>query len=156
MVINFTYNWSKIFAPEETMQKEFGVSSLYLNALLACALLVGIAICFVSVYAGILLFVLLVLFWFYMKKAKHYAFTNKRLILVDALIGENVVSVDYNQITDITLEQSVIGQIGKWGTIIINTAGNNAPSYTLSFIHNPQEIKQALDAIRDTLNPPMQ
>ena len=92
------------------------------------------------------------LYWFYLKKSKHYAFTNKRVILVDSFIGGNVISIDYNQITDIEITQSAIDQGGRWGTITINTAGTHAPEVNLSFIENPQAIKQSLDEIRDTAN----
>lgn len=144
------YQWNKILAPEETLQKEFGLSTKYRNATIALIIIAGIAVCFFSLFAGGFIFFLGGIYWLYLTRAKHYAFTTKRMILVDAFVGSRVVSIDYNQITDIEIEQSVFDELGGWGTIVINTAGTYAPEIRLSFIDNPQNIKQSLDQIRDS------
>src|SRR5258706_1682993 len=120
------YDWSKIISPDETIEKEFGVSPFYLMCVLVFCIILAVISGLVGFYGGIGIFLLGLLYWFYLKKAKHYAFTKKRVILVDAFLGINITSVDYSQITDITVEQSVIDLVGKWGTIGINTAGRHS------------------------------
>lgn len=149
------FSWEKILAPEEILQKEFTISKRYRLAILisSIVLAIGAIISTASFLIGITILILGVIYWIYLTKAKHYAYTNKRIVLVDSFIGISTISVDYNQITDIELQQSLFEQIGGWGTIIINTAGTRAPEILLSFIENPEVLKQELDAIRDTIHP---
>ena len=144
-----SYHWEKILAPDEVLQKEFSISPYYRRASLALVLLCSIILFSQIFYIGILVIFLGWLYWLYLTKAKHYAFTNKRIILVESFWGTSITSIDYAQITDIEIEQSAIDQMGRWGTLIINTAGTYAPEVHLQFIDNPEGIKQELDTIRD-------
>jgi uncharacterized membrane protein YdbT with pleckstrin-like domain len=148
------YNWTTLLAPEETVENEFVVSNTYRLLSLIALLAGGIFTMFVVIYAGILIVLLGILYWFYLGKAKHYAFTKKRVILVESFFGTTVTSVDYAQITDITIDQNAFDQIGGWGTILISTAGTNTPQIRLSFIDNPLQVKQQLDTIRDASSAP--
>jgi len=148
------YNWEKILAPEEVLQKEFTISKRYWILILGGAILLAVAaiISTSSFPIGITILLLGLIYWIYLTKAKHYAYTNKRVVLVDSFIGTTVISVDYDKITDIEMEQSFVEQIGGWGTIILNTAGTRAPEILLPFIDNPAVLKQELDSIRDTVH----
>lgn len=144
------YDWSKTLSPDESIEKEFGVSPFYLNCILVFSIIVGIIASFVGFYGGIGIVLLGLLYWYYLKKAKHYAFTKKRVILVESFFAVSITTVDFTQMTDVTVEQSVIDQIGKWGTIVINTAGTNSLQQRISFVDNPHELKKLLDSVRDT------
>jgi uncharacterized membrane protein YdbT with pleckstrin-like domain len=146
--MNLHFQWSSVLAQDEQIQKEFGISSRYLMAVLIGSVLGGLVVVFVVWFMGIFLFLLGLLYWYYMKKSKHYAFTSKRVVLVDAFFGMAVTSIDYNQITDIEITQSAIDQIGGWGTLTINSAGTHVPETYIQFIDNVQEVKKSLDEIR--------
>lgn len=143
------YDWNKILSPDEQLQAEFTISTKYIQAITTAILIVGIIACFVSIYAGILVIILGGVYFLYLSRAKHYCFTNKRIVLVDSFFGVSITSIDYSQVTDIEVEQSVIDQFGGWGTLTINTAGNNSPAFRLSFVENPQDKKAKMDEIRD-------
>jgi len=143
------FNWSKTLAADESLQKEFSISTRYRNILFSLSTVASLIILFFNIFVAIFIFLLGLLYWFYLKKAKHYGFTNKRIILVDSFLGQSITSIDYNQITDIEIEQSFLDQTLGWGTLIVNTAGTHVPEINLTFIDNPQSIKQALDQIRD-------
>src|SRR5690242_10024457 len=98
------YNWSSVVAPEETIEKEFGVSSFYLMCVVVFCGVLGLISLVVAFYGGIIIFLLGLLYAFYLRRAKHYAFTKKRLIMVDAFLGVNITTVDYTQITDVAVE----------------------------------------------------
>jgi uncharacterized membrane protein YdbT with pleckstrin-like domain len=142
------FDWKKILSPDEKIQKEFGISKIYYNTILALSLILAAITVTASLFAGVLLALLGLVYWFYLKSAKHYAFTNKRIVLVDAFAGMSANSIDYNQITDIQFEQSFAEQILGIGTFNINTAGTHSPLTSLTFIDNPQNLKQKLDQIR--------
>ena len=147
------YDWSSLIAPEESIEKEFSLSPLFLRLILFVSLLLAIPTALISIIAGVAIVLLGFLYWFYMKKAKQYVLTKKRIILVDAFLGTNIISIDYDEIADISVEQSVFDEIGKWGTLIITTAGTHAPGVRISFVADPKGLKQLLDTIRDS-NPP--
>lgn len=148
-MLSVQFNWKTVLAPDEMLQKEFAVSLRFLQLLLAATIVGSIVVCFANIFAGIIVLLSGVVYCFYLYKAKHYALTDKRMVLVESFLGETITSVDYSQITDIEIEQSVIDQMGGWGAMVINTAGTHVPEIRLSFIDQPQQIKQNLDMIRD-------
>lgn len=143
------YSWAKILAPEEILKKEFTTSLRYRQAILAADIIISVVIITQNIYAGILVLLLGLLYWLYMAVSKHYAFTDKRVIIVDSFISRNITSINYSQITDIEIDQNVLDRIGGWGTITINTSGTHVPVTNLSPIEDPISIKQSLDQIRD-------
>lgn len=143
------FSWSTVIAPEETIQKEFTLSVRYQKGILLLSVVLGVAVGIMDIYPGITVFILGCFYWYYTHVAKHYAFTSKRIILVDSFLGTNIISIDYTQVTDIEIEQSALDALFGWGTIVINTAGTHVPEIRLTFIDNPQDIKKSLDAIRD-------
>ncbi len=145
------FNWKKILSPKESVQKEFGISNGYCAIIIIISLLAALVASSQSSPLAVTVFIFLLglCYSLYLKKSRHYAFTDKRIIIVDSFVGTNITSIDYSQITDIEIDQSFIDQIAGWGNLTINTAGTHTPQITLSFIDNPQSLKQALDQIRD-------
>ncbi len=143
------YDWSKILSPQEELQSEFTISTRYIQIVTSGIILLGIILCFFSIFAGIFIILLGGLYFLYLSRAKHYCFTNKRIVLVDSFFGTNITSIDYTQVTDVEMEQSAVEQYCGWGTLVINTAGTHAPEIRLPFIDNPQEKKIRMDEIRD-------
>lgn len=143
------FEWSKILSQEEELKKEFTISKQFRQIVLITIVIGSITVCFFSLYAGILIFILGLVYWLYLTKSKHYGLTSRRIVLVDSFIGSSIVSIDYNQITDIEIEQSFVDQLGGWGTLVINTAGTHVPEIRLTFINAVQEVKTTIDQIRD-------
>jgi hypothetical protein len=100
------YKWQNIIASDETVQKDFTVSRRFRQALLIGSVILAIFLSFQNIYGGIIILLLGLLYWRYMSTAKHYAFTNKRVILVESFITKNITSIDYNQITDIEINKN--------------------------------------------------
>lgn len=144
------YDWSKTLSPDESIEKEFAISPFFLKVILIVSVLLAIPTALTAPLAGAGIFVLGIFYWFYLRRAKHYVLTKKRVVLVDAFLGINVTSIDYQQITDVAVEQSLIDELGHWGTLVINTAGTHTPPIRLSFVPDPQRLKQTLDTVRDT------
>lgn len=141
------YHWDKLLTPEEKLQKEFTISPRYRCIIVSLIAIGAIIISFQSIFTGILFFLLDALYWWYLKTAKHYAFTDKRIILVESFINKNIMSIYYDKITDIQVDQNVFDQLGGWGTIVLNTAGTHVPQIYLSFTDDPYSIKKTLDQI---------
>lgn len=141
------YQWDKLLTPEEKLLKEFTISSRYRNIIVTLIAIGGIIISFQNILSGILFFVLDAIYWWYLKTAKHYAFTNKRVILVESFINKNIISIYFNQLTDMQIDQNIFDQLGGWGTITFDTAGTHVPEIQLTLIDDPQAVKKTLDQI---------
>lgn len=145
-----SYKWGTVLAPDEKVQKEFGISLRYRHAVVVVIILISGLCMTQNFYGGLIVLIAGALYILYLTIGKHFAFTDKRVILVESFLIREIVSVDYNQITDIEVGQNAIDLIGGWGTITINTAGTHAPEINISFVENPVSVKQSLDQIRDS------
>jgi hypothetical protein len=144
------YNWNNYLSVNEKVRIDFGVSNVYSVSILAVATVIAIVLSFTNIFVGIGTLLLGILYWFYLTRGKRYAFTNKRIILIDSFLGKNVINVDYNKITDITVDQNAIDMMGGWGTIIINTAGSDVPEAVLQNVNNPQMLKNKIDEFAES------
>lgn len=142
------FTWNSILASDEKIQKEFGVSNAYVISILILTIIVSVIVAYQYIPAGLFLFVLGAFYSFYIKKAKHFAFTNKKIYLVESFIGTSIATIDFAQITDIEIDQSFIDSMGGWGTLIVNSAGTHAPLMSISPVDNPQALRQTLDKIK--------
>lgn len=146
------FNWDKYLSPSETLKSEFNISKRFTSTILVLTLILALIMLIVNIFGSLISLFIGLFYWYYLTKSKHYAFTNKRVLLVESFLGKSMISMDFSQITDIEINQSFFDQIGGWGTITINTAGTNVPKTDISFIDNPFSIKQALDQIRGQKN----
>ena len=146
------FSWTNILTDEEKKELEFGISSTYAFTLLFLTSLAGLIVLFSNVFVGLAIILLGYVYFLYLRKGKHFIFTDKRIVMVDAFIGKEIISVDYSQITDIQMEQSPFELFAGWGNLAINTAGTHSPEIKLSFIDNPQKVKLELDSIRGRIN----
>ncbi|MBI2329829.1 PH domain-containing protein [Candidatus Daviesbacteria bacterium] len=143
----------KFLAPGEKVIKVFD----YANAELMWDLLWG----FLPVLLAIILFgfditgVIIGLFigsyfilsGLYKKLTLKYLVTDKRVVLKKGLIGQSTVSADYSKITDVTVQQGILGRlILHTGTIVLNTAGTDLGEVILKWVQNPFEAKNTIYA----------
>ena len=71
-----------------------------------------------------------------------YLITDKRVIVKKGLIGQSTISADYSQITDVSVEQGILGRlILHTGTIVLDTAGTDLAKVQLKWVENPFETK---------------
>jgi hypothetical protein len=141
------YIWKNYLSENEKVEVDFGVSNLYSGILLAIATLIAVVISFSNIFVGLGILLLGIVYWFYLTRGKRYAFTNRRIIAIDVSLGKSVTNIEYDKITDISIDQNVFEMMGGWGTIIINTAGSDNPEAILQFVQNPQKIKNELDKL---------
>lgn len=143
------FNWNRILSKDEEVKKEFGISNYYLTVIFVITTIAAALTLSTGFGIALTIFFLGSFYCFYLKKSRHYAFTNKRIILVDSFIGANIVSVEYDKITDVEIDQAPIDQILGWGNLIINTAGTHSSFMSMPYVENPHAIKQTLIDIRD-------
>lgn len=146
--------WRKALSPNEKIKYEFSVGKKYkkVSLLLGCG--AGIALLFSpAFFIGILIIISSVLYFgYFVELTNVFALTNKRVIIYRGWISTDIISIDYDKITDITVSQSIFGRMTNSGNIIINTAGAGfkklKEDQKLDNIENPHEMKKKLDEIR--------
>lgn len=97
---------------------------------LALPLLLGVFFLLTLVWAplGILCF----LYAFTVYKTTEMAFTNKRLIAKTGFIRRKTVEVKINRIESLQVDQSILGRLFNYGTLILSGAGTpQAPIHGL-------------------------
>jgi len=69
------------------------------------------------------------------------AITNKRVIAKTGLISRNTIELNLSKIESIRVDQSILGRIFNYGSIIVAGAGN--PQAPVVGISNPMEFRKA-------------
>ena len=72
--------------------------------------------------------------------------TNKRVLKHRGIIIHKVPMMLLRKVTDMTYSRSVLGQIGNYGTIVFESAGQKQAIRELTYIPEPDAVAQALNA----------
>ena len=72
--------------------------------------------------------------------------TNKRVIKHTGVITHKVPMMLLRKVTDMTYRRSLLGQIGGYGTIVFESAGQKQAIRELTFVPDPDAVAQALNA----------
>ena len=143
--------WKKILNQDEKIEYEFSISERYRKIHLVFFGIISIILIITEPhYIGVLAFLLVVFYYgFYIRIANAYAFTKKRIIIHQGWLSTKTISIDYEKITDITVEEPLLDRvITHTGNLVINTAGTDFPEVVLTRISRPYEIKKKLDHFR--------
>lgn len=137
--------WEKDVTEGEKIELDFGISAAYSKSCIIASIVLGLLLMYpygegiVIIIGGILFF------GFHERKANNYALTNKRILIKQGLLHNSTTSVEYHQITDITISEPFFERfITGSGTIAINTAGSSVAEAHLKHVANPQEIKKKI------------
>lgn len=74
-------------------------------------------------------------------KTTELAFTNKRVIAKFGFVSRRTFELNTNKIESVQVEQSVLGRIFDYGTLVISGAGN--PQAPILGISKPMEFRRA-------------
>jgi uncharacterized membrane protein YdbT with pleckstrin-like domain len=146
--------WKKVLRADEVVKHEFSIGKRYRTFNMIVWGLVALLFMTGSIGFGVFLF-LLVLFYFgfYLRVANAYALTDKRILIHRGWLSTSAVSVEYTNITDVTIQEPFIERLlTKTGNLLINTAGTGAKEVTLTHITAPYEVRKKIDEIRSLAN----
>ena len=147
--MNYQHIWDKTLVEGEKVEYEFSVSSRFRKVYLIVWSIISL-ILLPAAGIGILTFLIALLYFaFYLQRANAYAFTKKRVLVHKGWLSTNAISVDFNQITDVTVVERFFDRLlTKTGSLAINTAGTTKHEIALKNIARPYEVKKKLDEIR--------
>jgi uncharacterized membrane protein YdbT with pleckstrin-like domain len=150
--------WAKILNSEEEIKYEFSVSKNFSTAMMVLGCLAGIIILFTPGYfVGILVIIASVFYFkYFIFWTNSFAFTNKRVLIYRGWIATDLISIDYNKITDIIVDQPVIGKLTNSGHLLVNTASSSAietrQKQKIENIDNPYETKKRLEKFKNLIS----
>lgn len=153
--MNYQKIWDKVLEKDEEVKHEFSISSRYLNTWFVFWTIFVFSQSDSGDLAGGLMFLGIVAFYlfFYRKRSRIYAFTDKRIAIHTGWLSTKMISIDYNQITDIKIEEPFLGKIiFGTGILQIATAGTGSPPVRFRHIEKPYELKKKLDSLRGENN----
>ncbi|MEX0895777.1 MAG: PH domain-containing protein [Patescibacteria group bacterium] len=100
---------------------------------------------FFAILGGLLIGSFLFIKALYIKYTLAYLITDKRIVIKKGLIGQSTLSADYTKLTDVTVEQGILGRLLlNTGTIKLNTAGSDLEEINLRWVSNPFSTKDIL------------
>lgn len=148
--MNYEKIWKKVLIDDEKVEYEFSVGDRYIKFCLIAWGIISFPLLF---FWGIGIFVFAIIFFyytFYLKVANAYAFTNKRVLIHRGWLSTHSISVDYDKITDIHIQEPFFDRIiTHTGDIAIITAGTTSDQILLKHITAPYEVKKKLDTFKD-------
>lgn len=135
--------WQKILSKDEIVKEEFSISNRYIK-------IWGIVSVVITSISIVIPIILAFYYFFYLKRANIYAFTNKRILIHKGWLSTHLTSVDYHKITDIHVKEGFFERIiTKSGSLIIDTAGTSGEEIILKNVANPYKLKKLLDELKD-------
>lgn len=78
-----------------------------------------------------------------------YVITRTGVYTRTGIIGTTVVQTTYDKITDLGIEQDVLGRVLRYGTLRVNTAGSNQAPIVMHGLAQPYEVKSTVERTKD-------
>jgi membrane protein YdbS with pleckstrin-like domain len=82
-----------------------------------------------------------------------FVITNQRILRVDGVVGSQASMIPLKRITDITVKQSWLGKLFKYGHMIFESAGQVQGLDEIRFVANPNKRKRILLIAMNGENP---
>lgn len=79
------------------------------------------------------------------KVTSHFAITDKRVMLKTGILSVVSLENSITKVDSIQVEQSLLGRIFGYGTVIVKTAGGNSDGF--NYVSNPQEFRQKFNEL---------
>jgi len=144
--------WEKVLSEDEKIVHEFGISNNYIMLGMTISIVIGLFAMwfFGRTWISLVIFSSLFFYFaFYLKAARAYALTNKRVVIHTGWLSHKTTSLDYEKITDITVEQGFLERkLLKIGGISVHTADAGQKDKKMDHIDDPYGLKKKLDVLR--------
>ena len=149
--MNYKKICDKIVNKDEQIKYIFSVGYSFITLSMTFWSIVSIFFMFFEAYVGIFTLIVAIFYHFYyLKIANVYILTDKRIIVKKGWLSNRTISIDYGNITDITVHENFIYRLLTCsGDMIINTAGTDKAEVVLQHIDNPHEVKNIIDELKN-------
>lgn len=136
--------WEKVLSPGEEIKYEFGMGKNYLIIRTIFITILGILLLPIG---GFFIILLGLFSYWYLGIANKFAFTNKRVLIHHGWLSTNLISIDYDKITDVVVYEPFLKRvIYGIGDLSIRTASTEHA--ILDRVDKPYEVKKTLDSLK--------
>jgi uncharacterized membrane protein YdbT with pleckstrin-like domain len=73
--------------------------------------------------------------------------TDKRVMLAQGLLTHKVAMIPLSKVTDLTFRRSLFGRILGYGTLVVESAGQEQALSHIDYIPRPEEVYEALSEL---------
>jgi uncharacterized membrane protein YdbT with pleckstrin-like domain len=149
--MNYKKICDKIIGNDEQIKYIFSVGYSFITLGMTFWSIISILFMFFKYYVGIFTLIIAIFYCFYyLKIANVYILTDKRIIVKKGWLSNRTISIDYGNITDITVHENFIYRLLTCsGDMIINTAGTDKAEVVLQHIDNPHQVKNIIDELKN-------
>jgi uncharacterized membrane protein YdbT with pleckstrin-like domain len=149
--MNYKKICDKIIGKDEQIKYVFSVGYSFITLSMTFWAIISIFFLFFSYSIGIFTFIITIFYHlYYLKIANVYILTNKRMVVKKGWLSNRTISIDYGNITDITIHENFIYRLLTCtGDMIINTAGTDKAETILRHIENPHEVKNIINELKN-------
>lgn len=77
----------------------------------------------------------------------HFVVTDKRIFELSGVLTRNVASMPLGKLTDLTYRRSVPGRLLGYGTLIVETAGQDQALSRINFLPEPDRVYRTISTL---------
>jgi uncharacterized membrane protein YdbT with pleckstrin-like domain len=106
----------------------------------------GVLVDNIAFYLGlvaVMRFTVLAILWW----IERIVITDKRVMLAQGLIVHNIAMIPLTKVTDLTFRRSLRGRILGYGTLVVESAGQDQALSHIDYIPRPEEVYEALSEL---------
>jgi Bacterial PH domain len=140
-VIRVRQHWASVWK-ELTKTALFVLAMVVIERYLPDGLVTDNVTFYLALLAVLRFTVLTILWWI-----ERIVVTDKRLMISRGLITHNLGMMPLSKVTDLTFQRSLGGRVLGYGTIIVESAGQNQAFERISYVPRPDEVYEALSEL---------
>jgi uncharacterized membrane protein YdbT with pleckstrin-like domain len=140
-VIRVRYHWASIWK-DLTQTALFVLLMVVIERYLPDGVLVDNVTFYLALVAVLRFTVLTILWW-----TERIVVTDKRVMLSKGIITHNLGMMPLGKVTDLTFQRSLGGRMLGYGTVIVESAGQNQAFERIKYVPRPEEVYEAISEL---------
>ena len=140
-VIRVRQHWASVW--KDVMQTAFFLLLMVMvERYLPDSVLIDNLTFYMALVAVLRFTVLTVLWW-----TERIVVTDKRVMIARGIVTHNVGMMPLGKVTDLTFQRSLGGRMLGYGTVIVESAGQNQAFERIKFVPRPEEVYEAISEL---------
>jgi uncharacterized membrane protein YdbT with pleckstrin-like domain len=140
-VIRVRYHWASIWK-DLTQTALFVLLMVVIERYLPDGVLVDNVTFYLALVAVLRFTVLTVLWW-----TERIVVTDKRVMLSKGIITHNLGMMPLSKVTDLTFQRTLGGRMLGYGTLLVESAGQNQAFEKIKYVPRPEEVYEAVSEL---------
>jgi uncharacterized membrane protein YdbT with pleckstrin-like domain len=140
-VIRVRYHWASIW--KDLVQTGlFVLAMVVLESYLPSGVLIDNVTFYLALVAVLRFTVKVILWW-----TERIVVTDKRVMLSKGIVTHNLGMMPLAKVTDLTFQRTLGGRMLGYGTIVVESAGQNQAFERIKYVPRPEEVYEAVSEL---------